>query len=86
MAKLWSGWTVRDRVGDRRQWSNGYWHLAFAATRCNLSELSLTREGCRDFRRGDGSERAIGRHDTLSNRPRFFAGLNHPHSLMRVIA
>ena len=29
----------------------------------------------KDFRRGDGSERAVGGHDTSSNRLRFFAGL-----------
>ena len=50
--------------------------VAFAAEACNLLRAaSDAGQGCRYFRGGDGSERAIGRHETLSNRLRFFAGL-----------
>ena len=40
-------------------------HLPLLRRRAIVCVLPLTREGCRDFRRGDGSERAVGRHDTL---------------------
>jgi hypothetical protein len=40
-------------------------HLLLLRTSAIFCELPLTREGCRDFRRGDGSERAVGKHDTL---------------------
>src|SRR5262249_59419693 len=49
--------------------------LLLLRTSAIFCELTLTRGGCRDFRRGDGSERAVGRPDTSSNRLRFFAGL-----------
>ena len=38
--------------------------LLLLRRRAIFCELPLTRGGCRDFRRGDGSERAVGRHDT----------------------
>ena len=51
--------------------------LAFAATECKLFVAAYDAGRSRDSCGGDGSE-AIGRHHTLSNRLRFFAGLSHP--------
>jgi NAD(P)-dependent dehydrogenase (short-subunit alcohol dehydrogenase family) len=46
------------------------------AARCAIfSELPLTREGCRNFCGGDGSDVPSAGMITSSNRPRFFAGL-----------
>jgi hypothetical protein len=49
--------------------------VAFAAEACNLLRAASVAGGMPRFPGGDGSERAIGRHETLSNRLRFFAGL-----------
>ena len=61
-------------------------HLLLLRTSAIFCELPLTRGGCRNFRRGDGSERAIGRHDTSSNRLRFFAGLTIRIAYARICA
>ena len=70
--------------------SLGFWYtqgrLLLLRTSAIFCELTLTRGGCRDFRRGDGSERAVGRHDTSSNRLRFFAGLTIRIAYARICA
>jgi len=72
---------TRPCTGPRIDTKAGFTEVAFAAEACNLFRAASDAGRMPRFPQGRWQRRAVGRHDTSSNRLRFFAGPNHPHRL-----